>query len=48
MTNEELQEAIKDANKDIEALSLSPPSRPFPSHEVRRREAILLRQITLL
>ena len=47
MTNDELQKAIRDANKDIEGLSLSPPSRPFPSHEVRRREAILLRQITL-
>ena len=47
MTNEELQDAIRDANKDIEALSLSPPGRPFPLHEVRRREAILLRQITL-
>ncbi len=47
MTNEELQEAIRDANKDIEGLSLSPPSGLFPPHEVRRREAVLLRQITL-
>ena len=47
MTDKELQKAIRDANKDIEGLSLSPPSGPFPPHEVKRREAILLRQITL-
>jgi len=45
MTDEELQEAIKDANNDIE--NLSTPSEPLPQSEVRRREMILLRQITL-
>ena len=47
MTDEELQEAIKDANNDIDSLSLPPPSGPLPEHEVRRREIILLRPITL-
>ncbi len=47
MTDEELQKAIRDANKDVNSLSSSPPSGHFPPHEVRRREAILLRQITL-
>jgi len=47
MTDEELQEAIKGANNDINSLSLPPPSGPLPQHEVRRREMILLRQLTL-
>jgi len=47
MTDKELQEAIRDANKDIDGLSSSPPSGPFPQHEVKRREMILLRQLTL-
>jgi hypothetical protein len=47
MTNGELQEAIKDANNDIDSLSLPPPKGPFPQYEVKRREMILLRQITL-
>ena len=46
MKDEELQEGIKDANNDIDSLSLSPPSGPLPQHEVRRREVILLRQLT--
>jgi hypothetical protein len=47
MTDKELQEAIDDANKDVRSLSSSPPSGPFPQHEVTRREVILLRQLTL-
>ena len=47
MTDKELQKAIRDANKDVKSLSSSPPSGPFPQHKVRRREMILLRQITL-
>ena len=45
MNDEELQEAIKDANNDI--INLSRPSGPLPRCEVKRREMILLRQITL-
>jgi len=47
MTNEELQEAIKDATDDVKNLSSSPTNGPFPQHEVTRREMILLRQLTL-
>ncbi len=47
MTDEELQEAIKDAENDVRNLSRHMPSGPFPQHEVRRREIILLRPITL-
>ena len=47
MTDEELQEAIKDAENDVKGLSLSRPSEPFPQHEVTRREMILLRPLTL-
>jgi len=47
MTNKELREAIKDATDDVKDLSSSPPSGPFPQHEVTRREMILLRQLTL-
>jgi len=47
MTDEELQEAIRDAENDVKNLSLPPPSRPLPEHEVRRREMILLKQLTL-
>jgi hypothetical protein len=47
MTNKELQKAIKDATDDVKNLSSSPPSGPFPQHEVTRREMILLRQLTL-
>jgi len=47
MTDEELQEAIKDAENDVKSLSSPPPSEPLPYHEVRRRELILLRQLTL-
>ena len=46
MTDEELQEAIKDAENDVKSLSSPPPSGPLPEHEVRRREIILLRQLT--
>ncbi len=46
MTDEELQEAIKDAEGDVKSLS-PPPSEPLPQHEVWRREMILLRQLTL-
>ena len=47
MTNKELREAIKDATDDVKNLSSSPPSGPFPQHEVTHREMILLRQLTL-
>ncbi len=47
MTDEELQEAIKDAEDDVKSLSAPPPSGPLLEHEVRRREMILLRQLTL-
>jgi hypothetical protein len=47
MTSKELQKAIKDATDDVRSLSSSRPSGPFPQHEVRRREMILLSQLTL-
>lgn len=47
MTDEELQEAIKNAENDVSNLSRHMPSGPFPQAEVRRRETILLRQLTL-
>jgi len=47
MTDEELKEAIKDAENDVKGLSLPQPSGPLPPHEVRRREMILLRPLTL-
>ncbi|MBA7482205.1 MAG: hypothetical protein GH158_01380 [Dehalococcoidia bacterium] len=47
MTDEELQEAINDANSDVNCLSLFPPAGPLPDPEIRRREMILLRQLTL-
>ncbi len=47
MTNEELQEAIKNAGDDVKSLSSPPPSGPLPEDEVRRREMILLRPLTL-
>jgi len=46
MTDRELQEVIKDANKDLDSLHSPPPSGPLPQHEVWRREMILLRQLT--
>ena len=46
MTDEELQGAIKDANKDLDSLHSPPPSGPLPQHEVWCREMILLRQLT--
>lgn len=47
MTKDELQQAIKAANDALDSL-ISPyqSKEPFPEHEVRRREIILLRQIT--
>jgi len=47
MTDKELQEAIKDAENDVHSLSLSRPTGPFPPDEVRRREMVLLRPLTL-
>ncbi|MBA7475000.1 hypothetical protein ES707_10363 [subsurface metagenome] len=47
MTDKELQEAIKGAEDDVKSLSSSPPSGLFPPQEVRRREMILLKQLTL-
>ena len=46
MTDEELQEAIEEATNDVKGLSSPPPSGPLPEQEVRRREMILLRQLT--
>ena len=47
MTDGELQVAINDATNDVKSLSFPPPSGPLPECEVRRREMILLRQLTL-
>ena len=47
MPNKELQRAIKDATDDVKNLSSSPSSGLFPQNEVRHREMILLRQLTL-
>ena len=47
MTDAELEEAIEDTNNEVRSLSSSAASGPFPQHEVRRREMILLRQLTL-
>jgi len=47
MTDEELKEAIRDAENDVKGLSCPPPSGPLPEDEVRRREMILLRPLTL-
>ena len=47
MTDEELREAIRDANNDVDSLSSSPPKGPLPQEEVSRREMVLLRQMTL-
>jgi hypothetical protein len=47
MTNKELQKAIKHATDDVKSLSSSLTIGPFPQNEVRRREMILLRQLTL-
>lgn len=46
MTDRELQQAIKDANDALHSLSCPPPQGPLPEREVRRREIILLRQVT--
>ena len=47
MTDGELQQAIQDANDALYSLTRPPhPQGPFPEHEVRRREIILLRQVT--
>ncbi len=47
MTDEELLEAIEDAENDVKSLHTSLTNGPFPQHEVRRREIILLRPLTL-
>ncbi len=47
MTDEELRQAIKDAEDDVRSLSAPPADGHLPEHEVRRREMILLRQLTL-
>jgi len=47
MTDDELQQAIHNANEALNSLTNPHRSRkPFPEHEVRRREIILLRQVT--
>jgi len=47
MTDEELQQAIEDSNEALSSLSSPHQSRePLSEHEVRRREIILLRQVT--
>ncbi len=45
MTDKELKNAIKEANEALDALS--PPSGPLSAGEVRFREMVLLRQLTL-
>jgi len=47
MTDDELQQAIQNANEALNTLT-SPHQfkKPLPEHEVRRREIILLRQVT--
>jgi len=45
MTDEELREAIRDADNNMDSLSLLPSKGPFPQKEARHREMILLRQI---
>ena len=47
MTDEELLQAINEANKALDSLSSSPKTDgPFTEHEIRRREIVLLRQVT--
>jgi anti-sigma-K factor RskA len=47
MSDDELQKAIQDANEALNSLTSPYKSKePFPEHEVRRREIILLRQVT--
>ena len=45
MTDEELQEEIRVAREIRD--NLPRPSAPLPQHEVRRREMLLLRELTL-
>ena|GEM_PF-1873505 len=48
MTDEELQQAIQDVNEALN--SLAGPNQfegPFPQYEIKRREIILLRQVTV-
>ena len=47
MTDEELQKAIEGAENDVKCLSSPPPSGPLSEQEVRRREMVLLKQLTL-
>lgn len=48
MTDQDLQQAIQDANEAVYSLTRPPqPKGPFPKHEVSRREVILLRQVTV-
>ena len=47
MTNDELRQAIQVANEALDSLTIPHQlKKPFPEHEVRRREIILLRQVT--
>jgi hypothetical protein len=47
MSDDELQQAIQDANEALKSLTSPHQSKePFPEREVRRREIILLRQVT--
>lgn len=47
MSDDELQKAIQDANEALNSLTSPHQSKePFPEHEARRREIILLRQVT--
>lgn len=45
MTDEELQAAIQDVNESM--ANWPRPKQPLPPHEVRRREMVLLSQLTL-
>ncbi len=47
MTEDELEQTIQDANEALDSLTRPHQYKgPFPQHEVRRREIILLRQVT--
>ena len=44
MTDEELQKLIKEASSDIDSLSSSPPGKPLPENERRRKEILLIKK----
>ena len=44
MTDEELQKLIKEVSNDIGSLSSSPPGKPLPENERRRKEILLIKK----